>query len=104
MRDDKTLTIAASNEAVIVHPDRLQVTVAGAPSLNVPVLRGRAQGVADCWCRRGDLNFDGSGDGWCRQVPICKRHTALTWHMPGMSTFRCAAGAGECRRVREKSG
>jgi hypothetical protein len=43
-----------------MYPDHLEVTVSGAPRLNVTLEEvGLTGGVAVSWCRRGDLNPHG---------------------------------------------
>lgn len=66
-------------ESVAIFPAHLEVTVKGAPRLNV-TLKGwsRAWRVAVLWCRRGDLNPHGLTPTWpstmrVYQVPPLRR-------------------------------
>ena len=55
--DEQRVLVDELVESVAVHPDHLEVTLRGAPTLNVELNEvGLNNASVDCSCRRGDLN------------------------------------------------
>ncbi len=55
-------------EAVGVYPDHLEVTVAGAPPLNVLYGEVGLKESYFCWCRRGALTINPPPSAWVTEV------------------------------------